>query len=59
MIVGRNDPVRVGDAGGVDEIVDQHGGHDLAAQLMRTDVAAELLPRAANGGSSTMRAAQI
>ena len=37
------DPVGVGDAAGVDEIVDQHRGDDLTAQLMRPDVAAELV----------------
>ncbi len=35
------DPVGVGDAAGVDEVVDQHGGDDLPAQLMLADVAGE------------------
>ena len=46
------DPVGVGDARGVDEIVDQHGGDDLPAQLMRADVG-DRIARAGSTGSTT------
>ena len=35
------DPEGVGDTSGVDHVVDQHGGHDLAAQLVAADVPGE------------------
>ncbi|CKT58821.1 Uncharacterised protein [Mycobacterium tuberculosis] len=35
------DPERIGDAGGIHQIVDQHGGDDLAAQLVGTDLRGE------------------
>ena len=37
------DPEGVGDPTGVDEIVDQHRGDDLAAQLMSADLGGEVL----------------